>query len=66
MTGSYVPFNCLEKRRATYMPVATKPVIRLPLGLSQGTAWTLVLTTVGKSYRHLIDGSLSLASLFHT
>jgi len=66
MTGSYVPFNRLEYRHAVYMPVATKPVIRLPLGLSQGAAWTLVLTTGGKSYRHLIDGSLALVSLFHT
>ena len=46
MTGSPVPYLCLNKIHATSMPDTAEPAFRLPQDLSQSIVETLVLISV--------------------
>jgi len=64
-TGSHVPHKSLDQVRAIFMPDAAQAVNRFSLGLFLESNKPPVLTS-SFSFRHLIDGSLALASLILT
>jgi len=64
-TGSHVPHKSLDQVHATFMPDAAQAVSRLPLDSSWKFERPPVLTP-SSCFRHLISGSLTLASLILT
>ena len=64
-TGSHVPHQRPDQARATFMPDIAWPINRHPPDSSRSCIATPVLMSP-INFRHVIDGSLSLAFLIHT
>jgi hypothetical protein len=64
-TGSHVPHESLDHAHATFMPDATQPVDRFPLGLSRANDF-LPVSTSSLRFRHVISGSIAFVFMILT